>query len=236
MPTEFRPPDAFASPRFAQLATFMRLPHTRDSRGLDVALSLPILRTVARRVGPVGLVHVDAHQDMWDQYFGHRYFHGTPFRRALEEGVLDGRRAVQIGIRGPVYDRTDFDFGRAHGVRVVRAEEVGRHGIEWVLAHLLPALGDGPVYLSFDIDGINPAFAPGTGTPEVGGLTSLQAQEVIRALCGVRLVAADLVEVSPPYDHANLTSLLAANLLFEMVAVVAATRAGSGAMAAPPRS
>jgi agmatinase len=191
--------------------------------GGDHSLSLPILRSVARRHGPVGLVHVDSHQDMWDQSFGNRYFHGAPFRRAVEEGLMDTRRVIQIGIRGSVRAEQDFDFGRQHGVRVVRAEEIARHGIGVAMEHL-PAVRGGPVYLSFDIDGVDPAFAPGTGTPEVGGLSSREALEIIRGLVGLQLVGADLVEVSPPYDHGNITAILASNLLFEIVSVLAATR------------
>ncbi len=191
--------------------------------GGDHSLSLAVLRAVARRHGPVGMVHVDSHQDMWDAYFGNRFFHGAPFRRALEEGLLEGHRIVQVGIRGPVYSDSDFDFGRQHGVRVIRAEDVAREGIGGVREQLR-AVGRGPVYLSFDIDGVDPAFAPGTGTPEVGGLTSREALEIVRALAGLPLVGADVVEVSPPYDHGNITALLAANLLFEIVSVLAVTR------------
>ena len=191
--------------------------------GGDHSLSLATLRAVARRHGPVGLVHIDAHQDMWDSYFGNRYFHGTPFRRAVEEKLLDTSRVVQIGIRGSVNAPTDFDFGLKHGVRTIRAEDLAAQGLEWVKAQILSARG-GPVYLSFDIDGIDPAFAPGTGTPEVGGLTSREGVDLVRALVGLPLVGADLVEVSPPYDHGDITAMLAANLLFEMVAVLAATR------------
>ncbi len=191
--------------------------------GGDHSLSLAILRAVARRHGPVGMVHVDSHQDMWDAYFGNRYFHGAPFRRAVEEGLLDTHRIVQVGIRGPVYSEADFDFGRQHGVTVIRAENVAREGIGWVQEQLR-AVSGGPVYLSFDIDGVDPAFAPGTGTPEVGGLTSREALEIVRALVGLPLVGADVVEVSPPYDHGNITALLAANLLFEIVSVLAVTR------------
>ncbi|MGQ0549486.1 MAG: agmatinase [Armatimonadota bacterium] len=191
--------------------------------GGDHSLSLPILRAVARRHGPVGMVHVDSHQDMWDQSFGNRYFHGAPFRRAVEEGLLDTGRVIQIGIRGSVRAEEDFDFGRQHGVRVIRAEEIARHGIGVALEHVRAARG-GPLYLSFDIDGVDPAFAPGTGTPEVGGLSSREALEVVRALAGLPIVGADVVEVSPPYDHGNITALLAANLLFEIVSALAVTR------------
>ena len=191
--------------------------------GGDHSISLAGLRAVARRHGPLGMVHVDSHQDMWDVYYGNRYFHGAPFRRAVEEGLLDTRRILQIGIRGPVYGPEDFDFARQHGVRVIRGEDIARQGIEGVKAQI-GAVQGGPVYLSFDIDGIDPAYAPGTGTPEVGGLSSREALEVVRALTSLDLVAADLVEVSPPYDHANLTTMLAANILFEIVSVFAVIR------------
>ncbi|MGQ0570274.1 MAG: agmatinase [Armatimonadota bacterium] len=191
--------------------------------GGDHSLSLPILRAVAGRHGPVGIVHVDSHQDMWNDYFGNRYFHGAPFRRAVEEGLLDTRRVVQIGIRGPVRSEDDFDFARQHGVRVIRGEEIARNGIGPVLEQL-PAVRGGPVYLTFDVDGVDPAFAPGTGTPEIGGLSSREALEIVRALARLPLVGADMVEVSPPYDHGNITALLAANLLFEIVSVLAANR------------
>jgi agmatinase len=191
--------------------------------GGDHSLSLPILRALRKRYGPVGMVHIDSHQDMWDEYFGNRYFHGTPFRRAVEEELLDPRRVLQIGIRGPVYAASDFDFARHHGIRWITARQMAHEGLTWVTAQL-GAMRDGPVYLSFDIDGVDPAFAPGTGTPEVGGLTSHEALELVRALVGVPLVGADVVEVSPPYDHAGITSVLAANIMFEIVSVLAATR------------
>src|SRR3989442_14955890 len=160
---------------------------------------------------------------MWEEYFGTKYFHGTPFRRAVEEGLLDRKRVIQIGIRGPVYADSDFDFARKHGIRWVGAPQGAREGLEWVKEQMLVVRG-GAVYLSFDIDGVDPAFAPGTGTPEVGGLTSREALELVRALVGVELVGADVVEVSPPYDQAGITSMLAANILFEILSVMAATR------------
>ena len=191
--------------------------------GGDHSLSLPILRAVNRKHGPVGMVHFDSHQDMWEEYFGNKYFHGTPFRRAVEEKLLDTKRVMQIGIRGPVYADSDFDFARKHGIHWVTAPQVAHEGLEWVKEQMLVVRG-GPVYLSFDIDGVDPAFAPGTGTPEVGGLTSREALELVRALVGVQLVGADVVEVSPPYDQAGITSMLAANILFEILSVMAATR------------
>jgi agmatinase len=312
MDGRFEPPNAFESPRFAQLSTFMRLPHTRDPAGLDAAIlgipfdggvsfrpgarfgpkevrnhsllirpynpalrtspfarlrvadcgdvdtnpmdildtygrieaavggileagaipacvggdhsiSLPILRAVARRHGPVALVHFDSHQDMWEQYFGNRYFHGTPFRRALEEGLYLPAATVQFGIRGPVYGESDFEFGEAHHVTVVRAEEIHRDGIPAALTRLDRVRGR-KVYVSFDIDSVDPAFAPGTGTPEVGGLSSAQTLALLRGLAGLEIVAFDIVEVSPPYDVSGLTAMLAANVLFELLSLISLDR------------
>ncbi len=312
MTQRFDPPDAFRSPRFAQLSTFMRLPYTQEIDGLDVAIlgipfdggvsfrpgarfgpkeirtnsllirpyhpvlqtlpfsrlrvadvgdvdvnpldiidtfsrieeavgrilnagavpacvggdhsiSLPILRAVARAHGAVALVHFDSHQDMWEEYLGNRYFHGTPFRRALEEALYVPRDTVQIGIRGPVYSEKDFEFGEEHGVTAVRAEEIHRRGVEAVRPHL-DRLRGRKVYVSFDIDAVDPAFAPGTGTPEVGGLSSAQVLDLLRMLADLEIVAFDVVEVSPPYDQSGITAMLAANVLFELISVVSLTR------------
>jgi agmatinase len=308
----FEPPNAFRSPRFAQLSTFMRLPYQPDPAGLDVgilgvpfdggvsfrsgarfgpkevrnnsllirpynpvlrtspfrrlkiadcgdvdvnpmdildtyarvetavgrmleagaipacvggdhSLTLPFLRAVAKVHGALALVHFDSHQDMWEEYFGNRYFHGTPFRRALEEGLYNPRATVQFGIRGPVYDETDFAFGEEHNVAVVRAEAIHRDGIDAALRHLERVRGH-KVYVSFDIDSVDPAFAPGTGTPEVGGLSSAQALALVRGLAGLDIVGFDVVEVSPPYDQSGITAMLAANVLFELLSVIALRR------------
>lgn len=192
--------------------------------GGDHSVTLPILRSLARRHGRLSLVHFDAHPDTWDQYFGSRFFHGTPFRRAVEEDLLDPRRMIQVGIRGPVYGPEDFAFHDEHGIEVVRIEAVKERGLEWV-AGRFGRLRGGPVYCSFDIDAVDPAFAPATGTPEVGGLTSYEAVALVRALAGLNLVGADVVEVSPPYDGpGQVTALLAANLMFELVSVMALER------------
>jgi len=303
---EFYPRDSFSSPRFAQPATFMRLPHTRDLARLDVAIlgipfdggtsyrpgarygpreirnqsslirpynhfmkaapfdtlhiadygdvdpapvsieasyaiiereirlvvdggvfpvavggdhsvTLPILRAIAGKRGPLGLIHFDSHPDTWDEYFGGKYFHGTPFRRAVEEKLVDPKRMIQIGIRGPLYGESDFDFQKEQGITLVDIAEVKSRGIEATLrkAH---EVARGPVYVSFDIDAVDPAFAPGTGTPEVGGLDSYEAQRLVRGLAGLETVGFDLVEVSPLYDGpGQITSLLAANLIFEFL-------------------
>jgi agmatinase len=192
--------------------------------GGDHSVTLPILRALARRHGPLGVVHFDAHPDTWDEYFGSKFFHGTPFRRAVEEGLVDPRRMIQVGIRGPLYGPEDFEFHDRHGIEVIRIETVKEQGTAWV-AERLGRLRGGPLYCSFDIDAVDPAYAPATGTPEVGGLTSYEALVLVRALVGQALVGADVVEVSPPYDGpGQITSLLAANLMFELVSVLARER------------
>lgn len=188
--------------------------------GGDHTLTLPVLRSIARRHGPVGLIHVDAHADINDHMFGEAIAHGTPFRRAVEEGLIDPHRTWQIGLRGTGYTAEDFDWARDQGFTVIQAEELWHRSAAPLIARAAAALGDGPVYLSFDIDSLDPGFAPGTGTPEIGGLTPIQALEIIRGCRGLSLVGADLVEVSPPYDPQGNTALLAANLLYEMLCVL----------------
>ena len=305
-----QPRQSFKSPRFAQPATFMRLPHVEDARGLDVAIvgvpydggtsyrpgarlapreiraqsslirpynyfqkvapfdrlnvadvgdvdatpvgiekcydqvadrigaiadagarpivigsdhsiTLPILRALARRHGPLALVQIDSHLDTWDEYFGGRYFHGTPFRRAIEEKLVDGSRFIQVGIRGPMYGEEDFEFHRTHGITMVDIDRVRERGVPWVVDEIR-RVAAGPCYMTFDIDAVDPAFAPGTGTPEVGGLTSHDAQRLVRGLSGLSLVGGDIVEVSPLFDGpGQITSLLAANLMFEFLCALA---------------
>ena len=188
--------------------------------GGDHTIALPILRAMRKKYGPVGMVHIDAHSDTSEAMFGESITHGTPFRRAVEEGLLNGERVVQIGLRGSGYSAKDFDWARDQGFRVVPADECWHKSLTPLLEEIRGNLGPGPVYMRFDIDGIDPAFAGGTGTPEIGGLTSIQALEIIRGCQGLDLVGADLVEVSPVYDTSGNTSLLAANLLFEMLCVL----------------
>ena len=188
--------------------------------GGDHTVVLPILKAMAERHGPVGLVHVDAHTDVNDTMFGSKIAHGTPFRRAVEAGVLDCDRVVQIGVRGTGYEADDFDWSRRQGFRVVQAEECWHRSLEPLMGEVRDQVGGGPVYLSFDIDGLDPAFAPGTGTPEVSGLTVPQALEVIRGCRGLELVGCDVVEVAPIYDVSGTTSLVGANLLYEMLCVL----------------
>ncbi|MGE5244785.1 MAG: agmatinase [Betaproteobacteria bacterium] len=305
-----QPRASFKSPRFAQPATFMRLPHVEDPRGLDVAIvgvpydggtsyrpgarlgpreiraqsslirpysyfqkvapfdrlnvadigdidappvgieqayaviearigaiadagarplvvggdhsiSLPALRALARRHGPLALVQFDSHIDTWDEYFGGKYFHGTPFRRAIEERLVDPKRFVQVGIRGPMYGEDDFDFHREHGITMIDIDQVKARGIDWTIDEMRRVL-TGPVYMTFDIDAVDPAFAPGTGTPEVGGFTSHEAQRLVRGLAGLPFVGGDVVEVAPVFDGpGQITALLAANLMFEFLCAMA---------------
>ncbi|MFM9859381.1 agmatinase [Pseudoxanthobacter sp. M-2] len=191
------------------------------SAGGDHLISLPLLRAVAKD-RPVGMVHFDAHTDTWDSYFGgEKYTHGTPFRRAIEEGLLDPKRVIQIGIRGSVYDLDDDRWGLEQGIRIIYIEDYFRMGPDAVIAEARRVVGDGPTYLSFDVDGIDPAFTPGTGTPEVGGYTPAEAQKMLRGLRGIDFVGADVVEVSPPFDQSGNTALVAANLMFEILALLA---------------
>jgi len=188
------------------------------SLGGDHTVALPILRAIARKHGPVGLVHVDAHADVNDEMFGEPITHGTIFRRAIEEGLVDPERMVQIGLRATGYAADDFDWARDQGVRVVQAEACWHRSLTPLMDEVRAMLGgEQPVYLSFDIDGLDPSVAPGTGTPEPGGLTGAQGLEIIRGCYGLNLVGCDLVEVSPPYDTTGNTALLASNLIFEML-------------------
>lgn len=187
--------------------------------GGDHTLTYPVLQAIHRKWGPVGLVHVDAHADVNDTMNGEKIAHGTPFRRALEEGLLNPDHVFQIGLRGTGYSAEDFDWCRQQGFTVITAEDCWHKSLVPIMSTVRQKLGDMPVYLSFDIDGIDPAYAPGTGTPEIGGLTVPQALEIIRGMKGTNLVGADLVEVSPPYDSGGTTALLAANLAYEMLCV-----------------
>jgi guanidinopropionase len=192
------------------------------SAGGDHLISLPILRALGTRHGPMGMVHYDAHTDTWDRYFGGcKYTHGTPFRRAIEEGVLDPKRTVQIGIRGGLYSKDDGQWGLDQGIRVIGIEEFHDLGVDAVIAESRRVVGDGPTYVSFDVDGLDPVYAPGTGTPEIGGLTTFEAQKMLRALRGLNLIGGDLVEVAPPFDPSGNTALVGATLMFEILCVLA---------------
>jgi len=185
--------------------------------GGDHLCSLPILRAVAKE-RPVGMIHFDSHTDLFNDYFGGtQYTHGTPFRRAVEEGLLDPKRVVQIGIRGTTYDSEDRDFAQSVGIRVIPIEEFHDRGVKDVMKEAHSIAGTKPTYVSYDIDFVDPAFAPGTGTPEVGGPNSFQAIEVARLLKGVNIVGADLVEVSPPFDQSGGTAFLGVSIMFEIL-------------------
>lgn len=188
--------------------------------GGDHTIALPILRAVAAKHGPVALIHIDAHADVNPDMFGERIAHGTPFRRAVEENLLDGPKVFQIGLRGSGYASDDFDWPRQQGFTLVPAHEVWYQSLAPLMQRVRSTIGNTPCYLSFDIDGIDPAYAGGTGTPEIGGLSVPQALEIIRGCYGLNLVGCDLVEVSPPYDTSGNTALLGANLLFEMLCVL----------------
>lgn len=189
--------------------------------GGDHLTSLPVLRAVAQD-GPVGMVHFDSHTDLFHSYFGGTmYTHGTPFRRAVEEGLLDPRRVVQIGIRGTMYDTEDRDFAAANGIRLILIEEFHARGVEDVMREAREIAGTGRTYVSYDIDFVDPTFAPGTGTPEVGGPNSWQAIQVVRELEGLNIVGADMVEVSPPFDASGGTAFLGASVMYELLCVMA---------------
>lgn len=202
------------------------------SAGGDHLCTLPILRGIVRG-GPVGLVHFDAHSDTYDSFFGDNPFnHGSPFRRAIEEGLIDPMRTIQIGLRGSVSHASNFDWAKQQGIRLVFAEELAERGIAEVMAEARARVGGGPAYVSFDIDVIDPSMAPGTGTPEIGGILPREAQALVRALRGLDIVGADVVEVSPPFDPSGMTALLGATMMFELLCVVAdavAARRGSAA-------
>ena len=186
--------------------------------GGDHSIALPLLRALARRIGPVGLVHFDAHVDTWPDSFGLTYGHGSCFFHAINEGIVDPRRMIQIGIRSPVQDAV-LQWTLDKGVTIVTAQDVHQQGIAEVAARIRSVVGTAPAYLTFDIDALDPAFAPGTGTPEIGGLATWQAQALLRDLKGVDLVGMDMVEVAPAYDHAEITSLAAATMVYEYLAL-----------------
>jgi len=193
--------------------------------GGDHLVSLPILRGLASD-GPLGMVHFDAHTDLFKDYFdGTQYTHGTPFRRAIEEGLLDPKRVIQIGIRGTMYDDEDIRWGREQGVTIITIDDFMTRGIDDVMSEARQVVGLDPTYVSFDIDFIDPAFCPGTGTPEIGGPNTWQAQQVVRHLDGLNLIGADLVEVSPPFDQSGGTAWVGASIMFELLCQLVASKA-----------
>jgi len=191
------------------------------SAGGDHLCSLPVLRAVAKN-GPVGLIHFDAHSDTNDTYFGdNKYTHGTPFRRAVEEGLIDPKCTIQIGIRGSIYGSEDMAFAEDNGMRVIYIEEYFQMGADKVVEEIRRVVGNDQAYVTFDVDGIDPAYTPGTGTPEIGGYNTYDAQVMIRGLQGLNLVGGDVVEVAPPFDPSGTTALVGATLMFEILCVLA---------------
>lgn len=187
------------------------------SLGGDHTIALPLLRAVNHHVGPVALVHFDAHLDTWDTYFGAPYTHGTPFRRAAEEHLFLDGASMHVGIRGPLYSRADLENDKELGFKVIHCDAFQTHGVQHVVERIRDRVGTHPLYLSIDVDVLDPAHAPGTGTPEIAGMTTRELVGVLRGLAGLRIVSADVVEVAPAYDHAELTSLAAATIAFELV-------------------
>ena len=196
--------------------------------GGDHSVALPELRAAAAVHGPLALVQFDSHPDTWDSYFGEKHTHGTPFRRAVEEGLLDPAHSVQVGMRGSIYDRGDWRVAREMGFDLVSTDEVREIGIDATIARIRERVGDAQTYVSFDVDFVDPAFAPGTGTPEIGGFTSREAQEFVRGLVGLGIVGCDVVGVYPQYDPAQITALLAANVAHELLSLIALKKKRGG--------
>jgi agmatinase len=191
--------------------------------GGDHTIALPLLRAMHERYGPVAVLHFDAHLDTWDTYFGEPYTHGTPFRRASEEGLLDRKHSVHVGIRGPLYGAGDLPDSERLGFSTVHCAEIETAGLSAAIDRMRERLGDAPVYVSVDIDVLDPAHAPGTGTPEAGGLTSRELLTMLRALADLRVVSADVVEVAPAYDHAEITGIAASHVAYELLSVMSRT-------------
>ncbi|NUP50539.1 MAG: agmatinase [Catenulispora sp.] len=189
--------------------------------GGDHTVSLPLLRAVAQRHGPVAMLHFDAHLDTWDTYFGAEYTHGTPFRRAVEQGLLDTEAISHVGTRGPLYGKQDLQEDRRLGFGIVTSSDVMRRGVDEVVDALRQRIGDRPLYISIDIDVLDPAHAPGTGTPEAGGLTSRELLEILRGMAAMNLVGGDVVEVAPAYDHAEITAVAASHVAYDLVSLLA---------------
>jgi agmatinase len=195
--------------------------------GGDHTIALPLLRATSKVHGPLALVHFDAHLDTWDTYFGQRFTHGTPFRRAWEEGLLLRDHSAHVGLRGPLYGSGDLEDDAAMGFLQISTDDVARQGTDLVVRRLLDRVGDAPLYVSVDIDVLDPAHAPGTGTPEAGGLTSRELLALLRGLDGLSIVGGDVVEVSPSYDHAEITAIAAAHVLYDLVTLMARTLEGA---------
>jgi guanidinopropionase len=215
----------------AQIAEFYRRVHAAGvipvTAGGDHSITFPIFQAIAAG-GPIGMVHIDAHTDTWGDLFGSKFTHGAPFRLAVEQGLLDPKRTIQIGIRGGQNLLDGVNFSLDSGMRVVFMEEFAALGVERVIAEARRIVGGGPTYISFDVDGLDPVYAPGTGTPEVGGITTLDAQLLLRGLRGLNLIGGDVVEVAPPYDQTGNTALVGATLMFEILCLIADRHWGGG--------
>ena len=195
------------------------------SAGGDHSITYPILKAIAKEE-PVGMVHVDAHTDTWGEIWGSKFHHGAPFRLAVEAGVLDPKRTIQIGIRGGQNFMEGIEFSQSHGMRVVFMDEFSALGVEKVIQEAREVVGEGKTYISFDVDGLDPVYAPGTGTPEVGGITTLEAQQLLRGLRGLNLIGGDVVEVAPPFDNTGNTALVGATMMFEILSLIADSNFG----------
>jgi len=191
--------------------------------GGDHSITLPVLRALSRKYGRLSLIHIDAHSDCWDEYFGRKYNHGTVFKRALEEGLVEPRSSIHLGMRGPVYSENDYKMVRDMGYNLVTMYEIREMGIDGLIRRVRMIAGRN-VYVSFDVDACDPSIAPGTGTPEVGGFLAEEVLKLLRGLAGLNFVGFDVVEVSPPYDHGGVTALLASNILYEFLSLVAVSR------------
>jgi len=202
---------------FRQLSVAGVLPVTA---GGDHSITYPLFKAIAADA-PIGMVHIDAHTDTWGAIWGSKFHHGAPFRLAVEEGLLDPKRTIQIGIRGGQNFMDGIEFSQSSGMRVVFIEEFAERGVNAIVEEARRVVGDGPTYISFDVDGLDPVYAPGTGTPEIGGITTLEAQQLLRGLRGLNLVGGDVVEVAPPFDPSGNTALVGASMMFESLCLVA---------------
>ena len=212
-----------------EIAQFYRTVHAAGilpvTAGGDHSITYPIFKAIAAD-RPIGMVHIDAHTDTWGEAFGSKFTHGAPFRLAVEDGLLDPRRTIQIGIRGGQNLMDGILFSESHGMRVVFMEEFAKLGVERIVEEARRVVGDGPTYISFDVDGLDPVYTPGTGTPEVGGITTIEAQRLLYGLRGLDLVGGDVVEVAPPYDPTGNTALVGASMMFEILCLVADSNFG----------
>lgn len=213
------------------IAAFYRVVHAAGVRpvtaGGDHSITYPIFKAIAADA-PIGMVHIDAHTDTWGEFFGSKFTHGAPFRLAVEDGLLDPKRTIQIGIRGGQNTMDGIEFSQSHGMRVVFIEEFAALGVDRIIEEARRVVGDGPTYISFDVDGLDPVYAPGTGTPEIGGITTLEAQRLLRGLRGLNLIGGDVVEVAPPYDQTGNTALVGATMMFEILCLIADRHFGAG--------